>query len=79
MEAFRFRGAGVGVGGSSTLLGPLISNMGAIGVPLTWETTNAALHPESRCLLMFFSKTRPLQAGLSRCENKDDYRRNNRP
>ena len=34
MEAFRFSGTGVGVGGSSTLLGPLISNIGAIGVPL---------------------------------------------
>jgi hypothetical protein len=79
MEAFRFRGAGVGVGGFSTRLGPLISNMGAIGVPLTWVATKAALHPESRCLLMFFSRTRPLQTGLPGCENKDCYRRNIRP
>jgi hypothetical protein len=35
MEALRFSGRGVGVGGCSTLLGPLISNMGAIGAPLT--------------------------------------------
>jgi len=70
MEAFRFNGAGVGVGGRSTLLGPPMSNIGAIGVPLSWVTTNAALHPESRCLLMFFSRTRPLQAGLLGCKNK---------
>ena len=77
METFRF--SGVGVGGGSTLLGPLISNMGAIGVPLAWVTTKAALHPESRCLLMFFSRTRPLQAGLSGCKNKDDWQGNIRP
>ena len=65
MEAFRFNGAGVGVDGCSTLLGPLISNIGAIGVPLVWVTTKAALHPESRCLFIFFSRTRPLQTGLS--------------
>lgn len=79
MEAFRLRGAGVGVGGFSILLGPPISNMGAIGVPLAWATTKAALHPESRCLLMFFSRTRPLHTGLSGCENKDEHRRNIRP
>lgn len=79
MEAFRFRGTGVGDGGFSTLLGPPISNMGATGVPLARVTTKAALHPESRCLLMFFSRTRPLQAGLSGCENKVDYRRDIRP
>jgi len=73
MDAFRFRGAGVGDGGCSTLLGPLISNIGAIGVPLTWVTTRAALHPESRCLFMFFSRTRPLQTGLLRCKNEENY------
>ena len=65
MDAFRFSGAGVGVGGGSTLLGPLKSNIGATGVPLAWVAIKAALHPESRCLFMFFSRTRPLQTGLS--------------
>jgi len=73
MEAFRFSGAGVGVEGCSTLLGPPISNIEAIGVPLAWVTTKAALHPESRCLFMFFSRTRPLQTGLMGCENKGDH------
>jgi len=73
MEAFRFSGAGVGVGGCSTLLGPLLSKIGAIGVSLAWITTRATLHPESRCLFMFFSRTRPLQTGLLRCKNEDDY------
>ena len=73
MEAFRLSGAGVGVGGSSTLLGPLVPNIGASCVPLAWVTTKAALHPESRCLFMFFSRTRPPQTGLLRCKkNKDD-------
>lgn len=79
MEAFRFRGTGVGVGGFSILLGPPISNMGAIGTPLVCITTKAVLQPESRCLLMFFSRTLPLQTGLSGCENEDDDRRNIRP
>lgn len=79
MEAFRFSGAGVGVGGCSTLLGPLMSNIGAIDVPLSWVTTKADLQPESRCLLMFFSRTRPLQAGLLRCKNKVEYQWNIRP
>ena len=64
MEAFRFNGAGVGVDGGSTLLEPLMPNIGAIGVPLVSVTTKAALHPESRCLFIFFSRTRPLQTGL---------------
>jgi len=64
VEAFRFSGAGVGVDGGSILLGPPISNIGAIGVSLVWVTTKAVLHPESRCLFIFFSRTRPLQAGL---------------
>jgi hypothetical protein len=73
MDVFRFSGAGVGVGGCSTLLGPLMSNIGATGVPLAWVITRASLHPESRCLFMFFSRTRPLQTGLSGCKNKDDH------
>jgi len=73
MRAFRFSGAGVGVGGCSTLLGLLMPNIGAIGVPLSWVTTKAALHLESRCLFMFFSRTRPLQAGLSWCKNEAEY------
>ena len=71
MDAFRFRGAGVGVGGGSVLLGPLFSNIAAIGVPPAWVVTKAALHPESMCLFMFFSRTRPLQTGLWGCEDKD--------
>lgn len=71
MEAFRL--SGVGVWRSSTFLGPLISNIEAICVPLACATTKAALHPESRCLFMFFSRTRPLQTGLLSCKNKDDY------
>jgi hypothetical protein len=74
MEAFRFSGAGVGMGGCSTLvLGPPISNIEAVGVPLAWATTKAALHPESMCLFMFFSRTRPLQSGLLGCKNRDGY------
>ena len=79
MGAFLFIGV-VGVGGGSALLGPLISNMGAIDtLPLAWVTTKPALHPESRCLLMFFSRTRALQTGLSEREDQDKYQRNVRP